>query len=183
MNNFLPHSALKSLYCTLIHSHMTYGIQAWGNANSIAKPFVLQKRAIRIINNNKYRTHTEPLFKSENILKITDLYKLHVSLFMFDLQKEALTLTFKTYLQQRNAINHRQMHTRQHDLILNERPRTNFSAKLPRHNFTNIWNGISSTIRKATHRHKFKSLLRQHYLDQYTSNVSCINPRCINCRS
>ena len=76
---------------------MTYGIHAWGNASSIAKLFVLQKRAIRIINNKKYRTHTEPLFKSENILKITDLYKLHVSLFMFDLQNEALPLSFQTY--------------------------------------------------------------------------------------
>ena len=76
VKNLLPHTALKSLYYTLIHSHMTYGIHAWGNASSIAKLFVLQKRAIRIINNNKYRTHTEPLFKSENILKITDLYKM-----------------------------------------------------------------------------------------------------------
>ena len=49
VNNCLPHSALKALYYTLIHSHMTYGIQAWGNVNSIAKLFVLQKRAIRII--------------------------------------------------------------------------------------------------------------------------------------
>ena len=74
----------------------------------------------------------------------------------------------------------RQMHTRQHDLIQREIPRTKFSAKQPRHNFTNIWNGISSTIRKATHRQTFKSLLRQHYLDHYKTNVNCINPRCID---
>ena len=183
MKNLLPHTALKSLYYTLIHSHTTNGIHTWGNANSIEQLFVLQKRAIRIINNKKYRTHTEPLFKSDNILKMTDLYKLHVSLFMFDLQNVALPLSFKTYLHQRNAINHSPMHTRQHDLIQKERPRTNFSAKLPRHNFTNICNGISTTILKATHGHKFKSLLRQHYLDQYKSKVKCINPTCIDCRS
>ena len=97
-----------------------------------------------------------------------------MSLFMFDLQNEALPLSFKTYLHQRNAINHSPMHTRQHDLIQKERPRTNFSTKLPKHNFTNIWNGISTTIRKATHRHKCKSLLRQHYLNQYKSKVNCI---------
>ena len=50
VKNLLPHTALKSLYYTLIHSHMTYGIHAWGNASSIAKLFVLQKHAIRIIN-------------------------------------------------------------------------------------------------------------------------------------
>ena len=65
---------------------MTYGIQAWGNSTSITKLGVLQKRVIRIINKNIYRSHTDPIFKSESILKISDLYKLHVSLFMFDLQ-------------------------------------------------------------------------------------------------
>ena len=40
----------------------------------------------------------------------------------------------------------------------------NDAIKLPRHNFTNIWNGISTTIRKATHRHTFKSLLHQSTL-------------------
>ena len=42
------------------------------------------KRAIRLINNKEYRAHTDPLFKSENILKIDDLHKLHVSLFTHD---------------------------------------------------------------------------------------------------
>ena len=41
---------------------------------------------VRIINQINYRGHTDPLFKSERMLNTTDLYKLHVSLFMFDLQ-------------------------------------------------------------------------------------------------
>ena len=45
---------------------------------------ILQKRAVRIINNKRYRSHTDPIFKSENILKIADIHKLHVSLFMYD---------------------------------------------------------------------------------------------------
>ena len=69
---------------------MTYGIQAWGNSTSITQLGVLQKRVIRIINKKRYRSHTDPIFKSESILKISDLYKLHVSLFMFDLQNGSL---------------------------------------------------------------------------------------------
>ena len=76
---------------------MTYGIQAWGNSTSITKLGVLQKRVIRIINKKRYRSHTDPIFKSESILKISDLYKLHVSLFMFDLQNGLLPISFKTY--------------------------------------------------------------------------------------
>ena len=34
----------------------------------------LQKRAIRIITDSKYNSHTEPLLKSLNILKINDIF-------------------------------------------------------------------------------------------------------------
>ena len=63
----LPHYALKTLYFSLVQSHLQYGIQAWGNATTINKLTVLQKRAIRIINQINYRGHTDPLFKSERI--------------------------------------------------------------------------------------------------------------------
>ena len=46
----LPHYALKTLYFSLVQSHLQYGIQAWDNATTIRKLTVLQKRAIRIIN-------------------------------------------------------------------------------------------------------------------------------------
>ena len=68
LNFFGPHNALKTLYYTLIQSHLTYGIQAWGNGNTVKRLQTLQKRAVRIINNKRYRSHTGPIFKSENIL-------------------------------------------------------------------------------------------------------------------
>ena len=66
VKHLLPHDALKSLYYTLIHSHLTYGIQAWGNASCIKKLFVLQKRVVRIINKIGYGGHTDPIFKREH---------------------------------------------------------------------------------------------------------------------
>ena len=83
VKHFIPHKALKSLYYTLIHSHIAFGIQAWGNGNT-RKLEILQKRSLRIINNKGYRSHTDPIFKSEKILKVLDVYKLQVSLFKYD---------------------------------------------------------------------------------------------------
>ena len=55
--------------------------------------------------------------------------------------------------------------TRQFKLLVQEKPRTNFSLKLPRHNFTRIWNNIDKQIRNVNHRSKFKCMLRVFYLD------------------
>ena len=35
VKNIFPHDILKSLYYTLVQSHLVYGIQAWGNSRSV----------------------------------------------------------------------------------------------------------------------------------------------------
>ena len=40
----------------------------------ISRLIKLQKRAIRIITDSKYNSHTEPLLKSLNLLKINDIF-------------------------------------------------------------------------------------------------------------
>ena len=53
----LPHDALKSIYLTLVHSHLMYGITAWGNSSTTNKLYLLQKKALRLINNKTYVSH------------------------------------------------------------------------------------------------------------------------------
>jgi len=64
VKNFLPSESMRTLYFALVHSHFSYGILAWGNANKtvLHRSIVLQKRALRIINNANYNGHTDPLF-------------------------------------------------------------------------------------------------------------------------
>ena len=101
MKHFIPHKTLKSLYYTLIDSHITYVIQAWGNGNT-RKLDILQKRALRIINNKGYRSHTDPIFKSEKILKVSDVYNLQVSLFMYDFHHDLLPKSFNNFAIKKN---------------------------------------------------------------------------------
>ena len=98
VTHILPHKALKSLYFALIQSRLQYCIAAWGNSNHVQQLLLIQKRAIRIINNKNYRHHTDPLFKANQILKNTDLYKYHVSSYMYDFTHHFLPGSFERYV-------------------------------------------------------------------------------------
>ena len=48
--------------------HLNYGILLWGSeTESIHK---VQKRALRIISDNKFNAHTEPICRAERLLKV-----------------------------------------------------------------------------------------------------------------
>ena len=70
MIHYLPFYTLRTLYHSLIMPHLSYGILAWGQCSFLADVIKLQKRAVRIITNSSFNSHSEPLFKE---LKVTRL--------------------------------------------------------------------------------------------------------------
>ena len=175
---FLSKHALICLYFALVHSHLTYGIHVWGNSVNITKIITLQKRAIRTINKVWYRSHTEPLFKSNQILKLEDT--MQMSLFVYDLNNDLLPKSFRNVLYQ-NCLARYDIITRQNNLIPQSRPITTFSSQLPKHNFTRIWNKTGSTLAHGKNILTFKRLVKNSYLDAYKSHIKCINPGCTDC--
>ena len=84
----------KILYFSLVQSHMTNGILAWGfNTTNIFKS---QKKAIRIITKSQYFAHTDPLFKNLGILKIEDLFKLNILKFYYQMKQHCLPFDIST---------------------------------------------------------------------------------------
>ena len=65
LNRFLPEAILKTLYTSLIHPYSIDGIEALHETyqNNTSKIFVLQKKAMREINNLAYNEHTKAYFK------------------------------------------------------------------------------------------------------------------------
>ena len=84
------------LYNTLILPHLNYCLIVWGFDSS--RILLLQKRAVRTITNSWYRTHTTPIFKSLNILKINDLYWLMVLKFYYKLENKLLPSYFDEFI-------------------------------------------------------------------------------------
>ena len=81
------------LYNSLILPHLSYGILTWGSKPG--RLIKLQKWAIRTINNSKYNSHTEPLLKKNNLLKITDIYYINALKFHFRYERGILPGYFR----------------------------------------------------------------------------------------
>ena len=86
---------LKNVYYCLVHSHLSYGIEAWGSASitSLNKLIILQKKAVRVLSNVNYfqiygeqsgpLPSAEPLFKELGILKLGEIFQLNILNFVF----------------------------------------------------------------------------------------------------
>ena len=61
-------------------------------------PYIIQKRAIRIIAASKYNAHTEPLFKQLNLLKACDICKLQELKFYHKLINRQLPKYFERFV-------------------------------------------------------------------------------------
>ena len=175
-------NSMRTLYFALIHSHFSYGIVAWGNADKkIMRPAIMQqKRAIRIINNAPYNSHTEPKFRKSEILKLHDLYELESLIFVHDYLTDKLPKSFQGTLP-RNSDIPNSRDTRQSNLLYVPQYSLRFAQKLPGHILPSLWNDWSKLIPNNLSRGQTKRLIKQNKLQRYPEIVSCNNPRCLEC--
>ena len=68
----LPQTTLLTIYNSLILPHLNYCLLAWGHDSK--RIHTLLKKAIRIINKSHFFSHTDPIFRKLNVLKIDDLH-------------------------------------------------------------------------------------------------------------
>ena len=69
----VPQKYLKTIYDTLVHSHISYGITLWGSTfkSYLNKIQILQKKAVRFIMHHTIATHSHYLKKVDYyILKV-----------------------------------------------------------------------------------------------------------------
>ena len=104
MKNLCSTPTLRSLYFSLFHSHLTYGLLVWGLANTSLtnKILLLQKRAIRVVAKADFLAHTDPLFHSLKILKCADQYLLNLASTMWDYDHDMIPKSLNTWFKKPN---------------------------------------------------------------------------------
>ena len=90
-----PQNILLTIYKSLILPHLNYGLLLWGvHLQDIS---VLQKKAIRVVTNNTYKSHTEPIFKEYGLLNVNDMFLLNKLKFLHKLYHNNLPIYFEGY--------------------------------------------------------------------------------------
>ena len=112
---------------------------------------------IRIINNAPFQAHTDPLFFSNGILKIYDIYKLNVGLYMHDHDIPPEFIRYHDYPTRGND-DLRPGHARL-TLTLNS-----MSVVGP-----NIWNAIPDDIKNSLSHSSFKFKYKKHLSSSYSN--------------
>ena len=118
MQNILPAKILLSLYNTLILPHINYCILSWGKENDAI--LLLQKRAVRVIASAGYRSHSEPLFKFYNLLKVNDIYTQRLLVFYYNVINKIISSNFNNFIPEFSEAN-------------NEYPIRNPQKQMPKH--------------------------------------------------
>ena len=104
LKHVFPQEIKCLLYNSLILQPINCCITAWGfHRNRIT---IIKKKAIRIITTSSYISHTEPLFKRRNLLKVEDILTLQELKLYFKYNQGILPI----YLQKWNFIPNSKIH-------------------------------------------------------------------------
>ena len=147
LRSLVPLQCLRLLYFSLIHPYILYCLPIFGKACAThMKPLiVLQKRAIRIINNAEYLAHTDPLFRTSKILKVYDQYNHSVGTYVY--RNQDLLVNFTR--------NHH-YNTRNRNSYLAPRERLRSTERSVLYNAVCIWNTIPEDIKNSLSVASFK---------------------------
>ena len=169
LKHFFPSHILQTIYSTLISPYLNYGILAWGNSSKLLLDslFILQKRAIRIVNHAEYLSHTIDLFRNNKVLKLIDLFNYNVGIFMHKLSTNELPEVFLQMFTRNNSVHN--YPTRQHDAYHLPRTRTIFAQKTIMFTGPKYWNDLPQDVSGCVSLYPFKRKLRMHLLNSYST--------------
>ena len=179
LKHIFPTYLLKTLYYSLIHSHMLTGILMWGSKPS--NIYQLQKKAVRLITKRRYISHTSPIFKTLEVLKLEDLYKLHVLKFYFNLKTYSLPNYFNNF----DVITRSEIHsynTRGSKSLQTVKTNLKSTENCLRVALPKLVNATDPSILSKVYTHSlagFSLYIKKFYLNQYTT--SCTINDCYVC--
>ena len=181
LKHYLPCDILLTIYNSLILPHLNYAILAWGYRPG--RLIQIQKNAVRNIANAKYMSHTSPIFKKLNTLKINDIHLLQQLKLYYKLIHNKLPEYFYSFSTMRNYEIHNH-YTRNRNRMVTVRTKHEFAKRCIRYSISQVINNIPISIQTKLHTHSlkgFSSYTKVYMIDNYES--ICYLANCYICQN
>ena len=138
----LNSDSLRNLYNTLAYPYLIYCNLVWGNTYQIHlnKLLKIQKKFLRLINNNKDEQDSKLLFKKFKLLDINQIYFYLVSIFMYKYMLNILPSNFDGMF--RHLSQNHEYSTRQINDLIIPVCRFDISRRSIRNQGVVVWNQI-----------------------------------------
>jgi hypothetical protein len=175
LKHYLPLRTLKTMYTSLIASHLNYGIMCWGyKCKRIEK---LQKKAIRTISNSKYNSHTAPIFKKLCLLTVDDMLKKKLYKLFFRMVNSKVPEYFPVNAWLVHQAGTHEYNTR-NNLYLLPRIYNKFSEACVRYQLPNLLNESVRNITEKVHTHSeqgFVIYVKKQLISRYKEHCNVVN--------
>ena len=176
VRDFVTANILKSIYYALFESHTNYACIIWKqNISSINRLYILQKKALRIINFKERNAHSSPLFHYSKIIKIVDKVKIENCLFINKYNNNELPSIFSTWFTFSSmSHNYQTSFASKRNLQMLSVQTTSYGKKTFVYMVIKTWNYIQKEMKGVMLNTfslvKLKSLLIEFYLNMYKTS-------------
>ena len=166
---------LSNLYYAIIYPFLIYGINVWGSAsNHLLNPLlVLQKKFLRMktYNDQYNELHqlppSDPLFSSEKVLKIFDIYKLQLGKFVFESINNIGPNQFHNIFNPVTTIHqHNTRYGSSCNFFVTHAQTSQYGLKNIQNSGTRLWSSLPNPVKNSPSRNMFANRLKQHLLLQ-----------------
>ena len=167
LKHFLPMYIMNTLYYSLILSHLQYCTLLWANTYStcLNKRRILQKKAVRIITESHYLAHTDPLFSKLTLLKLDDLYKHQLGIYMYKSTKGLLPDSMSSMVIPIHNVHDHNL--RNQNVYYIHHVRTNCRKFTIHCTGPKFWNTLPQQLREAVSENQFKRKLKDLLVSKY----------------
>ena len=154
----------RQLYFSFIYSRISYGLEIYGNCSSylLKRIQTIQNKLLKIITLQHYRTPTNELHKSLNILKVKDIQTVNIICFVNKCLLKNYPAHFHNYYTNRTSV----YPLRNLGLTVKEFSTTVGSLSIQILG-ANLWNDLPIEIKSKSKQMNFRKIVAKYMISKY----------------
>ena len=172
VRHFVDNHILVMLYYSLIYPFLTYGVHVWGLTfpSFLTQLSIVQKKAIRIISFSEPKSHSEPLFKSLNLLKVNDLIEFQILSFIYQWSHKLLPPCFSEYFKFTSSVHsHSTRQSCNRNLYVASVNTTQYGLRSLKFAGPRLWNSLPTCLTNTSSLRIFRKTLKTSIPNYYSN--------------